>query len=224
MKNPVLILHGALGSATQLDRVKTSFETQGRDVFSLNFSGHGGSPFQLDFGIEQFTEDTFQFSKIHRLKQVDIFGYSMGGYVALWFAKNYPDCVGRILTLGTKFDWTEESAAKEVKKLNPDKILDKIPAFARMLEHRHAPADWKDLLGKTANMMLALGKAPLLTKAILENIQHAATICLGDQDDMADRSYSEQVAGFLPNGKFILLQNTQHPIEKVDLKNILDLI
>lgn len=218
--NPLLILHGALGSASQLDPVKTSLEHGGSAVHSLNFSGHGGAPFQSDFGIAQFTQDTFQYLQDHQLKQVDIFGYSMGGYVALWLAEKYPDRVGKIVTLGTKFDWSEMSAAKEVKKLNPEKILEKIPAFARILEHRHAPNDWKELLNKTADMMLSLGRAPLLTKEILQSIKHETIICLGDQDDMADRNYSEQVAEFLPNGSFRLLENTPHPIEKVDLKKL----
>ena len=218
--NPLLILHGALGSASQLDPVKAAFEKKGNAVHSLNFSGHGGAAFQSDFGIEQFAEDTFRYLQQHQLKQVDIFGYSMGGYVALWLTKNHPDCVGKIVTLGTKFDWSEESAAKEVKKLNPEKIVEKIPAFARILEHRHAPNDWKILLQKTSDMMLGLGKNPLLTKGILETIQHQTIICLGDQDDMADRNYSEQVASYLSNGKFLLLDNTPHPIEKVDLKKL----
>ena len=120
--NPLLILHGALGSASQLDPVKSTFEGKGIVVHSLNFSGHGGASFQSNFGIEQFSSDTLQYLQHHQLQQVDIFGYSMGGYVALWLAKMHPDRVGRIVTLGTKFDWSEESAAKEVKKLNPEKI------------------------------------------------------------------------------------------------------
>ena len=218
--NPLLILHGALGSASQLDPVTSALRNKGIVVHSLNFSGHGGASFQSDFGIEQFAMDTLQYLEKCQLKQVDLFGYSMGGYVALWLAKSHPDRVGKIVTLGTKFDWSEESAVKEVRKLNPEKVLEKIPAFARILEHRHAPNDWKMLLQKTADMMLTLGKRPLLKKENLRAIKHQTIICLGDQDDMADRSYTEEVASFLPNGKFILLENTPHPIEKVDLKKL----
>jgi pimeloyl-ACP methyl ester carboxylesterase len=218
--NPILVLHGALGSASQLDPVKSMFENHCNVVHSLNFSGHGGNSFQPTFGIEQFAEDVAQYFQKNHLKQINIFGYSMGGYVALWFAKTYPEKVGKIITLGTKFDWSIESASKEVKKLNAEKILEKIPAFARILEHRHAPNDWKQLLQRTADMMMALGKCPLLTNEILQTIKHPTLICLGDQDDMADRNYSEQVATFLPNGKFILLDNTPHPIERVDLKKL----
>lgn len=222
--NPVLILHGALGSASQLEPVRKSFEQQGLQAHTLNFSGHGGESFQRAFGIEQFSEDTLRYMDAHRLDRVDIFGYSMGGYAALWLAQSQPNRIGKIVTLGTKFDWSIESASKEVTKLNAEKILEKIPAFARILEHRHAPNDWKMLLQKTSDMMMRLGERPLLTEIILKQIFHPALICLGDQDDMADCKYSEAVATYLPGGKFQLLENTPHPIEKVDLQKLVDLI
>ncbi|MFZ2906178.1 MAG: alpha/beta hydrolase [Cyclobacteriaceae bacterium] len=221
--NPIVILHGALGSANQLDPVKVAFEANGLSVHCLNFSGHGGKSFQTKFGIEQFAQDVLHYLDIHEPEQVNIFGYSMGGYVALWLAKEHPNRVGKIVTLGTKFDWSVESASKEVEKLNAEKILEKVPAFARILEHRHTPNNWKELLQKTSDMMLALGEKPLLTEAVVRTIDHQTLILLGDQDDMADRNYSEQVASFLTNGVFQLLENTPHPIEKVDLKKIVDL-
>jgi pimeloyl-ACP methyl ester carboxylesterase len=218
----LLILHGALGSASQLDPVKEKFKQHGYEVHSVNFSGHGGEPFQAQFGIEQFTVDVLRYLDNHQIKLTDIFGYSMGGYVALWLAKDHPERVNRIVTLGTKFDWSVESSEKEVKKLNPEKILEKVPAFARILEHRHAPNDWKTLLQRTGEMMLSLGKNPILTRELLQTIKHPVIVCLGDLDDMADRNYSEKVAGFLPKGTFQLFENTPHPIEKMDLKKLVE--
>jgi hypothetical protein len=136
----------------------------------------------------------------------------------------HPHRVGKIVTLGTKFDWSVESARLEIKKLDPEKILEKIPAFARILESRHAPNDWKKLLQKTSDMMMALGTNPLITREVLQFVPHLTLICLGDMDDMADRRYSEQVAGFLPNGKFLSLENTPHPVEKVSLEKLTEIL
>ncbi|HRJ31531.1 MAG TPA: alpha/beta fold hydrolase [Cyclobacteriaceae bacterium] len=222
--NPVLLLHGALGASTQLEPLKHKLERSGRTVYVMNFSGHAGEPFRESFGIEIFADDILSFVIKHNLKQADVFGCSMGGYVALWFALNHPQRIGKIVTLGTKFDWSVESAEKEVRKLNADKILEKVPAFARILEHRHAPNDWKELLKKTGIMMIGLGNKPLLTQENLKTLQNHIVVCLGDQDDMADRSFSEQVANWLPNGVFRLLENTPHPIEKVDLHTVVQLI
>jgi pimeloyl-ACP methyl ester carboxylesterase len=187
-------------------------------VHTLNFSGHSGEPFPEHFGIEAFANDILNYIKSHSLAKPDIFGYSMGGYVALWLAHLHPGSVGKVITLGTKYDWSRASAEKETKKIDPDKIEEKVPAFARILQQRHAPNDWKVLLYKTAAMMMALGDRPLLDKEVLQCVEHEVLILLGSLDDMADRAYSEQVAAWLPKGKFALLQNTPHPIERADLK------
>jgi pimeloyl-ACP methyl ester carboxylesterase len=144
----------------------------------------------------------------------------MGGYVALWLAYEHPSRIRKIATLGTKFDWSVDSANHEVKKLNPGKIIEKVPAFARLLESRHAPNDWKELMSKTSEMMLRLGAEPLLSEDKLVEISHAVHIMLGDSDDMADRHYSEKVADLIPNAEFQLLENTPHPIEKVEKEKL----
>lgn len=222
--NPVFILHGALGSASQLDPVREALQLNGMNAYSMNFSGHSGEPFQSEFGIEQFATDVLRELDEHKLSMVNVFGYSMGGYVALWLANRHPHRIGKIVTLGTKFDWSVESALQEIKKLNPEKIVEKIPAFARILESRHAPNDWKELMQKTADMMMTLGNQPLLTEEILKGIAHPTLVCLGDQDDMADKHYSEEVGGLLRNAKFMLLDDTPHPIEKVSLEKLSDIL
>lgn len=220
--NPILLLHGALGSKTQLEPLRQQLEQKLHKAYSLNFSGHSGEAFSEEgFGIEVFAKDVTTYLDNKSLHKVNIFGYSMGGYVALWLAKTNPERIGKVVTLGTKFDWSPESAEKEIQKLNPEKILQKIPAFARILEHRHAPTDWKELIHKTTMMMRSLGNEPLLTQKMLSEINHPVTILLGDQDDMTDRNFSKMVAGWLPKGIFHQLESTPHPIEKVSLPLLL---
>jgi pimeloyl-ACP methyl ester carboxylesterase len=214
---PVLLLHGALGSKSQLDPLKAKLLAGGFKVYSMNFSGHSGEPFAKTFGIEQFAEDVVKFMDERKIMKANIFGYSMGGYVAVWLAAKHPDRINKIVTLGTKFDWDPTSAEREIKKVNPEKIQEKIPAFARILETRHAPNDWKDLLHHTGTMMKRLGDVPLLTEQVLENVNHDIVVLLGDHDDMADAQYSKNVSKFLPKGQFRLLENTHHPIERTDL-------
>jgi pimeloyl-ACP methyl ester carboxylesterase len=184
---------------------------------TLNFSGHGGAPFSEGFGIEQFAKEVLRFMDEKGLEKADIFGYSMGGYVALNLARLHPERVGRIITLATKFDWTPEGVEREAKMLDPEKIEAKVPAFAAQLRERHAPNDWKLLLRKTADMMLDLGQRPLLTPDVLSKITHPCLICLGDNDLMVSLAETTQAAEALPNGRLHILEQTPHPFEKVDL-------
>lgn len=207
MSIPIVLLHGALGSASQLEPLKNKFHATGRAVYPINFSGHSGKPnADNGFGINVFADDVIRFLDQEKIETTDIFGYSMGGYVALWLAHQHPLRVNRIITFGTKFDWSPETAAREIEKMDPEKIQEKVPAFARLLEHQHAPNDWRELLLQTGAMMNSLGKQPLLTEEIFSTIQHTTTILPGDQDDMADRNYSEKIAQLLPNGTFHLME------------------
>jgi pimeloyl-ACP methyl ester carboxylesterase len=215
---PVLLLHGALGSQHQLMPLAEALETENFSTLTINFSGHGGTPLNSEFGIESFGDEVVNHLKAAGIPSVDVFGYSMGGYVAAWLALRHPALIHRVVTLGTKFDWDPHSAAREVRKLDPDKILEKVPAFAAILRKRHHPTDWRVLLQKTSAMMLGLGNTPLLTQADLAAIAQEVLVLLGDADDMADRDYSARVAASLPSGKFILLDDTPHPIERVKLE------
>jgi pimeloyl-ACP methyl ester carboxylesterase len=121
----------------------------------MNFEGHGGLASDENFSIRLFTKNTQHFIEQNKLENINIFGYSMGEYVALNTAVQYPQLINKIVTLGTKFDWNPMSSANEVKMLNPSKIKGKIPHFAEKLKAEHAPLDWEIVIKKTAKMMLA---------------------------------------------------------------------
>ena len=216
MKKPSLIvLHGALGSKSQLepicDKLSTDFE-----VYSLDFQGHGGTSLPGEYSIELFTENLKEYIDKNNLSQIYVFGYSMGGYVALNLAKTDRRII-QIFTLGTKFHWTPESASHEIKMLNPDKIEEKVPAFAKALADRHAPEDWKKVMNMTADMMISLGNNPVLTEASLNEVEIPVTISWGEEDTMVTRDESEKAAAYIPNAKFITFNGFKHPIEQVDL-------
>src|SRR5689334_9363840 len=99
MKKTLLLLHGALGSEEQFSGLKQSLENNFR-VFSLNFSGHGGRILPGKFSIDLFVNDVLEFIRMHSFERINIFGYSMGGYVALKLASHHPDSIERIMTLG----------------------------------------------------------------------------------------------------------------------------
>ncbi len=211
----LLLLHGAIGAKDQLADLEKELAGS-YNVHSLNFSGHGGSPLIENFSIAGFTKELIAFLDEQRLATVNIFGYSMGGYVALHAAKHHPQSINKIITLATKFAWDEEIAAREIKMLNAEKISEKLPAFAAALEKRHAPNDWKTVLEKTAAMLLEMGKNNPLKKADYQNIQQPALLMLGDCDKMVSLEETQEVYSSLPNGRLLVLPNTAHPIEVVD--------
>jgi pimeloyl-ACP methyl ester carboxylesterase len=211
----LLFLHGAIGSKDQLQALAEGLAGK-FIVHTLNFSGHGGEEIPEVFSIETFADDVLKYLEKNNIQKINIFGYSMGGYVALYLAKNYPVKIGSVFTFATKFLWTSEIAAKEGKMLNPEKIAEKIPAFAAALEGRHAPCDWKVILNKTAEMMTRMGDKNPLQLSDFENIQQRVRTGIGDQDFMVSLEETIEVYRKLKNGSLIVLPDTQHPIEKID--------
>lgn len=217
MSSPLLLLHGAIGAADQL----TFLEALPQNSFAFDFPGHGGKAFPAAFSIRAFAESVLRWMDEKGFATVDIFGYSMGGYVALYLARHYPERVGKIFTLATKFAWDEATAAKEVKMLNPEKIAEKVPKFAAALEKRHAPLDWKEVLQRTADLMLALGKKPELTQEDFAAITHPVLLSVGDRDTMVSIEETMQVYRSLSNAQLLVFPNTVHPIEQINLQQLL---
>lgn len=221
-RKSILLLHGALGSAQQFDQLAKALSSS-FDVHSFSFEGHGGVDSSRPFTMNHFVENVIDFMDAHQIKTASIFGYSMGGYVALTMASRHPEKVEKIVTLGTKFDWTPEFAASEVRKLNPEKIEEKVPRFADHLKRTHEPLDWKEVVRDTANMMTGLGENNPLAQNY-STISAPTLIALGSLDNMSTEAESRSVAAQLSKGNFKLIPNLEHPIEKADANELAQLI
>lgn len=211
----LLLLHGALGSSEQLKPLMKSLGAN-FNVFSFSFSGHGGNELPSVFTIQLFSEEVIQFCKDRKIHRTAIFGYSMGGYVALYLAKHHPELVDAVITLGTKLHWDEATAAKEVAMMQPEIIEQKIPAFADQLQQLHEPTDWKMIMIQTANMLTSMGQSNPLTPSEYKDIQCIVLLLLGDRDKMV--TLDETIAAYkqFPKAQLAILPNTQHAIEKAD--------
>jgi pimeloyl-ACP methyl ester carboxylesterase len=223
VETPILLLHGALGSKEQLVPLQEKLSLE-NEVFIMDFEGHGKAKGKTDFSIELFTQNVIDFLKERKISKVAVFGYSMGGYVALNLASKHPHLIDRIITLGTKFDWTPTFAEKEIKMLNPDAIEIKVPAFAERLKQLHGSENWKDVVLKTVQMMQNLGENPTLKEVDFQKINTPTLICLGELDAMSTQVESKNVSNWLQNGQLYKIENLKHPIESIPIEKIVTII
>lgn len=222
MKESIILLHGAIGAAQQLEPLETELKKH-FNVYRFNFEGHGGSNLPSSFSIDLFSQNLTDFIREKKLHAPTLFGYSMGGYVAL-HAISKGEKVARLITLGTKFSWTPQGAAKEVLMLNPEIIETKVPKFAEYQTQLHAPNDWKTVITMTADMMTQLGDAPSLNDNHYTRISTPTLCLLGDKDSMVTREETTQVVETLIDGSFQLIDNCPHPIEKIPVEKIAQII
>ena len=210
----LLVLHGALGSKEQFTSLEKALSDEFK-VYTLDFSGHGNRlSHHHAFTMQNFAHEVLDWMNEHYIQTIDVFGYSMGGYVGLWLARFYPDRVGKIFTLGTKLKWNEQEAEKEIKMLNPEKVIEKVPAFAKELAERHGEHEWKSVMSKTALLMKDLVHTHLADQDFIK-IQHEVLLARGGNDKMVGFEETDYVHHLIKNSTFKVYEGVEHAIEKV---------
>lgn len=211
----LLLMHGALGSSAQMVPLETCL-AEHYTIHRPDFPGHGGSAMPETFSIALFAEHIRDYCAERQISSCSLFGYSMGGYVALYLANKYPELVNNLITLGTKLIWDEATAAKEAGKLQPDVMEVRIPSLVQLLHEHHAPNSWKEVVQKTAHLLTGLGKENLLSQELYKTIHTPVLLMLGDQDRMVSIEETVNVYRQLPDAHLCVLPGTAHAIEAVD--------
>ncbi len=213
--NDLILLHGALGSAEDMQMLTPHLQYPHLNLHSLTFSGHGQRDCNGAFGIEAFSDELIAFVSAKQLTQPFVFGYSMGGYVALNAALKHTHLFSGIITLGTKFDWSNDFTTRETAKLKQDVLLEKAPAFVASLLQKHGRG-WPQLLSLTSEMLHTIqlthrefiAKLPQLSLPI--NIGRAAL------DKMVTKEECFWILQTLTNASYFELAESSHGFETIN--------
>lgn len=228
----VLVVHGALGSAQQMQPLVDALMASGRftSARAIELPGHGHTPLDegKSFGMDTFA-DTLAGTAVAMWEDTGhlpvVFGYSMGGYAAMLLASRKAGVIGPLVTLGTMVRWTPAIAEQAAARLDPAMIASKVPAFADTLAARHEGAGgWERMMQRTATLLRELGDAPPLTHAAFGTIRSPVHLLVGEKDDSVTLGDCEEVAALMPNARASLLPGVPHPIERVPLASIVDLV
>lgn len=133
------------------------------------------------------------------------------------YAALHPERVRSVVTLGTKFLWTDADLHKELRMLNPDLMEQKVPAFAQALADAHGADRWKEVVRAIARSMSELAAAPLLTPDVCARIQCPTLLCVGEKDNTAVPADTLRFAERVKGAEVCVLPDTPHPIDKVDI-------
>lgn len=218
---PIVLLHGALGAKSQLEPFAEELrKLTDRPIYTYQCTGHGGEDVPTNgFTMAGLAADFGKWLQRENLLGADIFGYSMGGYIALLTVKNHPERVRHVLTYGTKFHWTPESAEAEKSQIIPEKIREKVPKFAAYLERLHGDK-WEDVMRATAVLMTDLGSNPLLNDYTTNFIQHPVVLTRGSRDVMVSAEETQNMATSLPDARYEEIEGWPHPVQLLDPKEV----
>jgi pimeloyl-ACP methyl ester carboxylesterase len=217
---PVLLLHGALGSRTQLAPLAAALGQ--RPTQAMDLSGHGACPLPPEgLSFAHFLDDIDAALDAAGWEQAHLFGYSMGGYAALLYAARRPGRVRSVATLGTKLNWDRAGLERELRMLQPATMRAKVPAFVAQLAAAHGADRWEALVHATAQLITGLHERPLLDAATLATIACPVLLCVGDQDRTAVPEDTLAAARRIPHAGTLVLPRTGHPVGAVHLPLLL---
>ena len=100
---PLLLLHGGLGSTGMFEPIMPQL-TEHRQVIAVDLQGHGRTALgDRPFSLQAMGADMAVVLDKLGHKQVDVFGYSMGGGVAFQLAVQRPETVRRLVLVSAGY-------------------------------------------------------------------------------------------------------------------------
>jgi pimeloyl-ACP methyl ester carboxylesterase len=98
---PLVLSQHYIGTMDYWDQTVTDGLARDREVILFNNAGVSSSSGEVPTTFEQMGADAIAFIKALGLKQVDLFGFSIGGMVAQEIALQAPDLVRKLILVGT---------------------------------------------------------------------------------------------------------------------------
>jgi pimeloyl-ACP methyl ester carboxylesterase len=201
---PLVILHGAFGFATTYPVL-----AKGRQQIAVELQGHGHTAdVDRPISIEQMADDVAELLKHLKIERADVFGYSMGGNVALGLAVRHPDKVGRVAITGSYFRPIEEAFEPESVKLFKSLPADFAPPVLKDPYDKVAPdpKQWPVLVSKVKTAALEWKG---FTRDQMKAIKAPVLITLGDRDGTRPE-HAVEMFRLIPDSKLAIFPGGDH--------------
>lgn len=230
---PVVCLQHFTGTMNNWDRIHTNRLAQGRPVILVDYRGVGRSEGQTPDSVQGLAADIIAFIRTLRVEKVDIFGFSLGGFVAQQIALDAPDVVRRLLLVGTGPAGGEgmQAFTPQVMEISS---RPNITGAQRMQELFFAPTATSQAAGKawlariaarqvdrepeatvqaTQAQLAAItkwGRIPSDRYAALKKITQRTLVVNGSEDIMVPTVNSFILQQRLPDARLILFPDSGH--------------
>ena len=209
---PLVVLHGALGATgLETDRLVRFWERRFR-VAAVDLRGHGASPLPAAVPTwDDYAGDVEAVADALGLDRFRLFGFSMGGGIALAAASRLGRRVERLAIHGVNVRWTPAEVEAMVGPMT--RIAADSPFWARRLAETHG--DWEALAAQTAAFTRALPEQHASSE-MLRAITASTLVSHGDSDRFFDVSHAVALYRDIPDARLWILPGLDHPIQGVD--------
>ena len=143
---PVLLLHGALGTGRRHFRRQAAALAPRYRVILPDTYGYGKSDRRAEFSPDFYYEDAAQMAGLLRALGIDrahVGGFSDGAIIALCLALDFPELVHSLALAGAS-SYIDEPMVAELRKLTPPEALPE--PLQQALARAHGDDYWRDLV------------------------------------------------------------------------------
>src|SRR5215213_2771667 len=186
------------------------------------------------FSIEQFANDTAGLLDALNIEKVDVFGVSLGTFIAQELTLNYPQKVERLILhagycRGNEAIYASGQALETIMTLNSPQVLQNMTAEqqAMILAQIMFPPQWLEEHPEILNSVIQLAPVRSATPEIIQqqgfasgtwkgscdrlaNITQPTLLIVGDQDLLIPAANSIMMAQRIPNSWLVIIQGTGH--------------
>lgn len=231
---PLVLLQHFRGNLDNWDPALVDALAAGRQVVAFDNAGVGATTGTTPDTVEQMASDALAFIGALGLATVDLFGFSLGGFIAQHLAMTEQQLVRRIVLAGTgpkgapaMARWSDEVVGHLVDT--------DAPTGADILAVFYAPTEESQAAGRASlgriftrvegrdtdvrpetknsqyyGAVLKWGKPDWSAVQALTTIEQPTLILQGDDDLMIPTSASHLMAGLIPNSRIRIFPNSSH--------------
>ena len=226
---PLIFLQHFTGTMDSWDPAVVNGLAESRPVIVFNNTGVGTSTGETPDNVAQMATDAEQFIAALGFAQVDLLGFSLGGFVAQLLAANVPSLVRKMILVGTAPQGGEEHLLKVVEEAFSHREAPdvRLPLFFTSSEASQAAgrAFLKRASVRTENRDPESGQAISDPQAkalidwcatqdpehsILKTIDQPVLVLSGSDDTMLPASNAYLMFKQLKNGQLILYPDAGH--------------
>ncbi len=218
----MLLLHGSRSAASVLNPLATALGNANTFI-PLNMLGHGGRPIPDTLSVKAMAEDILEQMDERGIDAAYIFGYSFGGYLALYLSRFYPERVLGVITLATKVIFDEHTVNLFTKLSSVNRIRAHESRLAEM-NTLYPSTNWEPLVEQLAAIYTELGKHPALSEADFKLMERPTLVISANQDQIVPWSESLRLAVSIPGAHHFTFAGVAHPLEIIPITLLKDAI
>ena len=227
---PVVFLHHLTAVLEDWDPAIADGLAKSRPVIVFDNRGVGGSGGRTPDNVADMAKDAIAFIDALGLAKVDLFGFSLGGFIAQIIAQERPDLVRRIILAGTApaggegiinvgavlqdaiaKAGAENKHPKHLLFFRPSKDSQKAAdAFLSRLSERKEDRDVAVTNEAIHAQVTAITKWGMAATGSLGAIKQPVLVVNGDNDIMAPTINSVELARKLPNAELSIFPDAGH--------------